>query len=198
MTEHRDGRDAESSAVMAAASAALEDLAGLLRNKPELDRLLDGYLETRRALSDAFRRLTQASVPATSSIEVARRRIEEQMRRRYQAVFPAPLLAVRKYSKTHALLLAYLEGRTGAPVPASRLRVLTGDQVHTERRVRELRDLGFSIDATRVAGDNVYVLKNTLLDLEHATSVQLSQNVGTDKTLSPAQKRGLLTVLASG
>jgi hypothetical protein len=48
----------------------------------------------------------------------------------------------------HGPLYAYLAAHVGEAVPAWRLRVLTAEQKETERRVRELRDLGLDVEAS--------------------------------------------------
>jgi hypothetical protein len=175
---------------------ALEHLSALLRSSADLDRVIDGYLVTRRLLAETFRRLAQsAAAPATSVMEVTRERILSTMRSQYGASFPDDVLFVRSYGETHLLLLSYLWQRVATHVPAERLRVVAGDQVHTERRVRELRDLGFRIRAERVAGESQYILMSTEPDLNEAALLQLRGNLKDSRTLSASQKRELLAVL---
>src|SRR5205085_10090308 len=92
----------------------------------------------------------------------------------------------------HALLLEYLISHAGQPVAASRLRLLVGDQVHTERRLRELRDLGFGLTWRRVAGESQYLLAATAPDLDHAARSQLALNIRADKQLNRGARTSLL------
>jgi hypothetical protein len=50
----------------------------------------------------------------------------------------------------------------GKPVDSDRLRVVTGDKTHSERRARELRELGFNVKTSEKDGSQFY----TLVDLE--------------------------------
>jgi len=151
----------------------------------DFDRLLIAYLETRRQLAKSFRELASlVLVKASERINEARADIEGHMRSEFGGIVPDRLLEVRGYATVHALLLEYLASHRGEPVAASRLRVLVGDQVHTERRVRELRDLGFPVTWKRVAGEDQYVLETADPDLDQAARSQLALNIRADKHLS--------------
>jgi hypothetical protein len=157
--------------------------------------VIDGYLETRTLLAKTFRDLAQASVKtAPPVLDGVRAKVQQRMRDRYEGRIPEDLLKVRPYGATHELLAAYLVRQTGRPVPGSRLRILTGDQVHTERRVRELRDLGLSIEARRVAGENQYVLTTQDPDVDRAAAIQLTQNLKSSQ-LDGAEQARLLSAL---
>jgi hypothetical protein len=178
------------------ALAAVDHLAELLRNGADLERIVDGYIEVRQALLKAFRKLAQARVPSCDDIlSEAQSRVVAEMRRRFGKVVPEELIWVRSYGKTHLLLLAYLNGCKGNFVAASRLRLMTGDQVHTERRIRELRDLGFAIQAEKVSGESHYALSDAQLDIGDAATRQLRSNIKASKKLSGARKQELLSVL---
>jgi len=182
--------------VAESAAAALEYLAGLLRSKADLDRVLDGYLETRRLLSRTFKVLVERRLGSPTSImKSARDRVAAVMRSQYGTVVPEDLLRVRPYGELHTLLLAYMHSFAGKAVPGTKLRIISGDQVHTERRLRELRDLGFHIQASVVAGEHQYVLVTTEQDLDDAARVQLRHNIKGSRALSASQKKQLLEIL---
>ena len=190
------GSDQAKLSAVSRSLTALEFLIGLLRSGADLDRIVDGYLETRRLLAGTFRRLAQSTVPSVKpALEMTREHIQEVLRAKYSAAVPASLLVVRDYSETHLLLLGYLFQRVGGHVSAARLRILTGEQVHTERRVRELRDLGYQIRAERAAGEQQYILVTDQPNLEYAALAQLRLNVKDSRTLGAAQKKDLLTML---
>ena len=92
---------------------------------------------------------------------------------------PGKYLAVRGYKSVQPILLQYLAQHVGNPVRSSKLRVLTADQTHTERRVRDLRDLGFEVDWKKVADDDQYILKSTEADL--GAAVILGKSGGTKR-----------------
>ena len=104
-------------------------------------------------------------------------------------------LKVRRYARTHAALLGYLADNVGEPVLASRLRIVTGDQVHTERRVRELRDLGLAVTWKSTMSENHYVLESLEPNVGVGAPVQAAANVGSDKSLRPSVKDRLLRLV---
>jgi hypothetical protein len=161
--------------------------------RPDFDRLLIAYVETRRQLAKSFGELASSVlVKATGRINDTRQEIEARMRSQFAGLTPERLLQVHGYATVHALLLEYLISHIGQPVPTSRLRLLVGDQVHTERRLRELRDLGFGLTWKRVAGEDQYVLVNPKPDLDHAARSQLALNIRADKQLSRDARTTLL------
>jgi hypothetical protein len=161
--------------------------------QPDFDRLLIAYLETRRSLAKSFRDLASSVlVQATERIESARVEVQARMRKDFGGLVPERLLKVRSYGTVHAVLLEYLATHPGEPAAASRLRVLAGDQVHTERRVRELRDLGFPITWKRVAGEDQYLLENEHPDVGRAARSQLALGLRADKALGREVRASLL------
>ena len=147
----------------------LLDIASAQRvaTEPDLDRLLEAYLETRRALARDFRALAVSISPnAAYELELVKSEIGKRLQQMFGALVPDRLLRVRGYRSVHAELLSYLSRRVGAPVMASKLRVLVGDQIHTERRVRELSNSGFAISWRKVAAEDQYVLAKASPDLD--------------------------------
>lgn len=178
---------------------ALDYLGALLRSGADIERLQDGYFEATRVLCAVVAAMIQRTVQTELSLmELARERVAVVVDQRYGSALPADVLTVRKYGRTHALLLGYLWQRVGRPVSASRLRLLVGDQVHTERRVRELRDLGFAIEARHLARENQYTLLSLEQDLDGAALAQVRANIRSTKTISAQQKRYLRAVLDGG
>jgi hypothetical protein len=96
----------------------------------------------------------------------------------------------------HPILFAYLARHIGEPVTASRLRLLTGDQVHTERRLRELRDLGLPLDSEQYADDDQYVLRSVTPDVDAAALYQAQHNVKRDRELDSRQRSQFLRVIS--
>jgi hypothetical protein len=161
--------------------------------EPDFDRLLVAYGEARRELAKSFRELASSLlVRASERLDQACADIQRRMRKSFSDLVPERLLEVRGYASVHAVLLEYLAGHVAQPVPASRLRVLVGDQVHTERRVRELRDLGFAITWKKVAGEDQYVLQSDRPNLDVGARSQLALRIRADKRLSRAQRASLL------
>ena len=61
--------------------------------------------------------------------------------------------------------------------------------------MRELRDLGLSIEARRVAGENQYMLTNQEPDVDLGAAIQLTQNIKASCLDSAGQSR---LILAAG
>jgi hypothetical protein len=160
-------------------------------------RLILGYLEAKRTLAAAFAAFSVAEYEDKSVMENAKRAIEHKMASRYPGV-PRKYLKVKGYGESHTHLLAYLVRRVGIEVVSAELRMLTGDAVHTERRTRELRDLGFKLDARHMAGSDVYVLGSLEPDLDAAAAYLVSRNVRADKSLSKAEATEILRIAGLG
>jgi len=162
----------------------------------DFERLAAGYVDLRRTLAREFRTLAQQSLLSNEpALEITRRRIEHRMQELFGGRVPDKYLAVKGYKGVHPILLQYLLKHFGEPVAASRLRVLTGDQVHTERRLRELRDLGYELSWKRVFDEDHYVLASTEPNLEWATLFQVEHNIKNDRSISSETKAGYLAFL---
>jgi hypothetical protein len=70
--------------------------------------------------------------------------------------------------------------------------MLTGDAVHTERRARELRDLGFTLEARHTGGADMYVLRGTEPDAAAGAAIQVAKNIRGDRSSSNEVKERLL------
>jgi hypothetical protein len=176
----------------ALASDSVATLSELLADGETDDRrLVSGYLEAKRVLAAAFEAFAVERYSDSTVLETAKATIEREMTRLYPAL-PAKYLKVRGYGEAHARLLAYLSQRVGTDVSAGELRMLTGDAVHTERRARELRDLGYALDARHVADADVYVLQSTEPDLALACADLVAKNIKGDKSLSKDEAASLL------
>lgn len=179
----------------------LEHFAELVRgqiDRPEVEfeRLLDGYLEARRSLARQFRLVAQHYLlRGDSLLDTTRKRIGQRMIELFGDRIPEKYLVVHGYTSVHPILLQYLAQHVGNPVRSSKLRVLTADQIHTERRVRDLRDLGFQVDWKKVSDDDQYVLASVEPDLETAAALQARKNVKDDKKLSKPEKDRILRAI---
>ena len=105
-------------------------------------------------------------------------------------------MKVRGFGRAHRLILAMLAERVGQTVSVGELRMLTGDAVHTERRARELRDLGLDVDAKHTAGADAYVLSSTVPDVVRAARDLTIKNIREDKALSEPARAALISKVA--
>ena len=173
---------------------AASHLADLLSGHADFERLVDGYLETKRTLAEAFRDISSAHMSQIPAIENARIAIEARMAS-LKGKIPSRFLRTRSYSTVHEVLCSYMVLHAGSSVSATRLRALTGDQVHTERRLRELRELGFDITVHKVAGDTHYLMSGPEPDLSLGIRSQLALNIRAARDLEQSEKDALLSSL---
>lgn len=171
-------------------------LASLLESETSQRRLIDGYLESKRLLADAYQSLLRQRIAERiGMLDVVKDSIETEMKNAFGDVIPLKYLRVRGYISPHRELFAYLSLFVDKPVPASVLRIITADAVHTERRARELRDLGLQLDAEKTGGADVYVLRSLEPDVTSAAQALVKKNIENDKRLESAHRKELLAVL---
>lgn len=136
--------------------------------RTSVEELLDVYNVIRKEMSAVLVELTSEDLPAA---DAAIRNAIERVEKRAHDLSPDRALKelkVRGHRGLHGILLHYLSLHIGEPVKGSTLRILAGDQVHTERRIRELRDLGYDIGISTVAGESTYCLTSSVQDLDKA------------------------------
>lgn len=162
----------------------------------EFERLLDGYLEARRSLARRFCQVAQHHLlRGENLLDLTRKRIEHKMREIYGNRLPEKYLAVRGYKSVQPILLQYLAQHAGSPVRSSKLRILTADQTHTERRVRDLRDLGFDVEWKKVSDDDQYILASDEPDLDKAARLLVRKNIKEDKKIGKTERDRLNAIL---
>jgi hypothetical protein len=179
-----------------AALAELELLRSLIQEEGAEDRIIEGYLQAREVLSRSFRTLMlQGLTSKLSLLSETRQEIERCMSQLFAGLIPLKYLVIRGRSSPHAEILAYLALRVEKPVRADELRILTGDAIHTERRTRELRDLGFGIVARHTAGADTYTLSSITPDYRWAAVHQVRKKIAGAGDLSREMKDELLRVV---
>ncbi len=167
----------------------LQDL--LSDTKTDDRRLVLGYLEAKHQLARAFEVFAAEKYADSSKLAGVKELLENAMRETLAAV-PTKYLRVKGFGKPHEAILAYLVQRVGLDVSADELRMLTGDAVHTERRTRDLRDLGFQLEAREESGQQVYVLHDEIPNIVSGAALLVARNVRSDKSLTPEQRDALL------
>ena len=132
------------------------------RAHPDVERIFDAYVDHKLTSARAMRTLALRHLELDlGSLDRWKARVETAMSdtdSQLGGLVPFDYIRVRGFARLHATLFAYLERHAGRPVAATRIRILTADQVHTERRVRELRDLGLAIATSEAGGEDTYVL----------------------------------------
>ncbi|WP_104099505.1 hypothetical protein [Cryobacterium sp. M96] len=154
-------------------------------------RLVLGYLEAKHQLARAFEVFAIEKYADPSTMIAVKELLENAMRETFTAL-PKKYLRVKGFGKPHEAILAYFVQRVRLDVSADELRMLTGDAVHTERRMRDLRDLGFMLESREEAGQQVYVLRDEIPNVASGAAILVGRNLRNDKSLTPNQRDGLL------
>ncbi|WP_433490597.1 hypothetical protein [Nocardia grenadensis] len=188
MTESTFSRGDDWPRLRGEAAVAVKELLEQLEAGESAQDTFDAYLRAKSLAADAMQaRMRQYLPERCGTFHDLRERLGTEIVRRYRDVIPEKYLRVPYGSRTHEELFGVLFDDKGAPVPAARLRIVTADSVHTERRTRELRELGLDIDATKANGEDVYTLKSLEIDIEKIRSI-VRKNMEKDKGI-PADER---------
>lgn len=163
---------------LARARSAAERFARSLSSASSFDEnLADEYNRLRKSLASSFQSMSLAAVPRSEfRLTDVKAAVSEEMRTLFSGRVDSSLFSITGYTTPHPDLYSVLAQRAGEPVPGWRLRLLSGDKVHTERRTRELRDLGLQISVLEQDDDSVYVLETLHPDLIFAAAFQLRRN----------------------
>ncbi|MFK0003395.1 hypothetical protein [Paenarthrobacter sp. NPDC090522] len=154
-------------------------------------RLVLGYLEAKRSLAKAFEAHAVEKYADSSVMEAVIRSLTHVMRMSYPQVEDRYLRVVG-FGRVHELLLAYMVPRAGLDIPSDELRMLTGDAIHTERRARDLRDLGFKLEAFDGTLGPTYKLNEAIPDLDVGAASLIRRNIRNDKAIDNSTKQRLL------
>lgn len=176
---------------------AMEQVRALLvalESSQSLDSVVNVYLDTKRTLARTFRELAEQKYSNSSAFGGVRDQVEAAMLELFPLV-PGKYRVARGFGRVHELLFTFLSSHVGAVVSAEELRVLTGDAVHTERRTRELRDLGLNLEVTTMAGKPAYLLHSAMPDAAHGAANLVRLNISRDAALNASDRQSLLSLL---
>ncbi|WP_405598128.1 hypothetical protein OG741_15410 [Streptomyces sp. NBC_01410] len=129
--------------------------------------------------------------PENQKFRALHTEIQKEMTARYVDIVPANLLKSPYGSKTHERLFSLLLENLAQPVPSAMLRIVTADDVHTERRARELRELGFDLAWYELEGINVYELRSLEIDFAMIPAI-VRNKVRQSKALTTGEKQRIL------
>ncbi|MFJ9742771.1 hypothetical protein [Streptomyces sp. NPDC101166] len=176
------------------AYAVRELSAAFAKDDASPDDIIDAYLFAKRHLAQSIQALILSQLPAACpEFTQLRDRIQGEMKNRYADKIPEQFLKVPYGSKTHELLFMILLRSIGKPVGSDRLRLANRDNVHTERRTRELRELGFNITTSEVDGTQAYTLLG--LDIDYAKVPELIAKEIKKSSLPGGEKERLVASL---
>lgn len=198
---------------LAAILDVLDELANaigtqLKGKQPDFEYILDHYSDSHEEIGDLMRgvalerlaREAPSNRPSAleaphSYLDHVRGLVKERMKVLFSDRIDSKYLDVPNYGWTQRVILEFLAQNAKEDVRASRLRLLIRDQVHTERRMRELRDLGFDIHNKQFGGKSYYKLESLRPDLDRAARLYLDRNLRQDTSIN-AKTRCLLLLQA--
>ncbi|MGX1474988.1 UNVERIFIED_CONTAM: hypothetical protein RKD50_003796 [Streptomyces canus] len=157
--------------------------------------ILDAYLFAKRSLAQSMQSLLRSQLPAfCTEFHEVRTRVRDQMHSRFSGAVPEQYLKVPYGTKANEELFAVLVQEIGSPVDNARLRTINADDVHTERRIRELRELGLDITSTTVNGRRHYTLGSLELDSTKIREL-VAKAIGKSNGLSNREKGEMIARL---
>lgn len=164
-------------------------------SNPDHSRLIAGYLDAKRQLARAFQLfVTEESVDDGPFVAFVAR-LEMAAEAVYPRV-PTRYRVVTGFGSAHRRLFGYLSEREERDVPIEELRLLTRDAVHTERRLRELRDLGAVVAMSEVGGQRTCRMQLPV-DLTTAAHEWIVRKVVADGSLDDIAREELLHMVDS-
>jgi hypothetical protein len=151
--------------------------------------VLEAYLFAKRALAQSMQSLLRSQLSAASraAFHELRARIQDELHSRFSGRVPDQYLKVPYGTKANEELFAVLHQEIGSPVDSARLRTINADDIHTERRIRELRELGLDVTSTKVTGNQYYILGSLELDSTRIRDLVVKA-IRKSKTLSKSEK----------
>lgn len=168
---------------------AVEALRSALSTAEESpESILDAYLYSKQVLAKSMQSLllAQLRLPCPE-FRLVCTELVERMKTRYSRLVPEKYLRVIYSGQAHERLFAVLLHSIGEPVHGERLRCVTGDSIHTERRVRELRELGLDVTWKQINGSQHYTLGSPTLASDEIAALA-KKAIGKSSDLSLAEK----------
>ncbi|MEU6786996.1 hypothetical protein ABZ912_48065 [Nonomuraea angiospora] len=170
---------------------AVDKLLGQLQAGTSTQDLLDSYLYAKKLLAESMQAFIRIGIEERNeTFHDLRKQLHEEIRRRYDGRVPEKYLKVPYGSRVHEELFTLLLQRRGTHVQADLLRVVTADSVHTERRIRELRELGMDIHSSNENGHDVYTLRSLDIDTSFIPTI-VGNLIKKDKRLPEARRQAL-------
>ncbi|NJQ14709.1 hypothetical protein [Streptomyces bohaiensis] len=176
---------------------AVRQLADLLGATDEsAEAIFSAYLFAKKDLARSMQELLRATLPPSRpAFEELRSRVSESLQERFGQQIPAKYLAVPYDSVACQDLFGILRENLGKPVDTAVLRAINTDDVHTERRIRELRELGLRIDSVKNNGVGGYRLSS--LKLDHTQLPKFVTKAIKNSSLPEEEKNNLISTPAA-
>ncbi|WP_330295475.1 hypothetical protein [Streptomyces sp. NBC_00503] len=174
---------------------AVGQLATLLEENDEsADAVFGAYLVAKKDLARSMQELLRATLPPSRpAFAEMRSRVSQSLQERFGDRIPPKYLAVPYDTVANQDLFGLLHEHMGKPVGTDVLRAINADDIHTERRIRELRELGLRIDSVKRDGAGCYLLVS--LDLDPTQTQALVAKTIKKSSLPEAEQEKLIASL---
>lgn len=174
------------------AEHALSTLLTEIREHDHPQSLFDAYAYAKDIAARAIRSRMLMHLPDENHrFNSMHAEIQRELHLRYAAVVPQNLLTTPYRGETHERIFSLLEESFGRPVPAAMVRIVTGDSVHTERRARELREIGMDVVSYELDEIDVYELRSFDLNLDRLPSI-VKNNIRKSQAYKRPEKQRIL------
>ncbi|WP_158697799.1 hypothetical protein [Streptomyces prunicolor] len=173
------------------AEHALQTLFHQIDKNVKAQELFEAYTYAKRVTADALKVRMLMHLPAENpKFRELYSKVQDELDARYGQFFPDGFLKAPYGDQLHEHLFSLLQESLSEPIEAAKLRIVTADGVHTERRTRELRELGMDVDWYKENGIDVYVLRS--FDLTFDALPSLVRTIVRRKVKSKADQRRIL------
>ncbi|MDQ0761099.1 hypothetical protein [Streptomyces canus] len=173
------------------AEHALQTLLSQINRHTNPQELFEAYTYAKRVTADALKSRMLMHLPAENSkFRELYAKVQKELNVQYGEFFPDGFLKAPYGNQLHERLFSLLEENFSQPIEAAKLRIVTADGVHTERRTRELRELGMDVDWYEEDGLDFYVLRS--FDLNFEVLPSLVRTIVRNKRKSKAERERLL------
>lgn len=173
------------------AEHALQTLLSQIDRHAQAQELFEAYTYAKRVTADALKARMLMHLPDENpKFRELYTRVQAELDMRYSQFFPEGYLKAPYGDQLHGHLFSLLQENLAEPIEAAKLRIVTADGVHTERRTRELRELGIDVDWYKEDGIDFYVLKS--FDLNFEVLPSLVRTIVRKKTKSKSEQKRLL------
>ncbi|MFJ6743786.1 hypothetical protein ACIQOU_33560 [Streptomyces sp. NPDC091279] len=173
------------------AEHALHTLLSQIDKHTNPQELFEAYTYAKRVTADALRSRMLMHLPAEGlKFRELYTRVQGELDSRYGQHFPDGFLKAPYGDQLHEHLFSLLQENLSQPIEAAKLRIVTADSVHTERRTRELRELGMDVDWYKKDGLDFYVLRS--FDLTFDSLPSLVRTIVRKKVKSKEEQNRLL------
>ncbi|MEV7112685.1 hypothetical protein [Streptomyces anulatus] len=174
------------------AEHALQILLSEIPSHATPQSLFEAYAYAKDIAARAMQSRMLGDLPAENKhFKALHVKIKQEMDSRYKDAVPANLLRTPYSGKTHECLFSLLQKNLAQPVQAAMLRIVTADNVHTERRARELRELGLDVHWYDIEEISVYELRSLDIDFEMIPAI-IRNNARKNKSMPKDQKQRIL------